>query len=96
MGYKDVEEAEDGQIAVDKFKQLSPDLVMLDITMPKLDGIGALQEIREHNPNAKVVMCSTMGQEAIVMQTIKLGAMDFIVKPFKPDRIEKTMKAIFE
>ncbi|MCL2579668.1 MAG: response regulator [Oscillospiraceae bacterium] len=94
LGYDDVEEAADGAIAVEKFQQLSPDLVMLDVTMPNLDGIGALKAIKQLNPSAKVVMCSAMGQEAMVVEAIKLGALDFIVKPFKPDRIAKTMKVV--
>ena len=94
LGFTDVEEAADGAIAVEKFKQLGPDLVMLDVTMPNLDGIGALKEIKQIDPSAKVVMCSAMGQESMVVEAIKLGALDFIVKPFKPDRIAKTMKAV--
>jgi two-component system chemotaxis response regulator CheY len=94
LGYDDVEEAPDGAVAVEKFQQLNPDLVMLDITMPNLDGIGALKAIKELDPSSKVVMCSAMGQEAMVVEAIKLGALDFIVKPFKPDRIAKTMKAV--
>ena len=94
LGYDDVEEAADGAIAVEKFQQLSPDLVMLDVTMPNLDGIGALKAIKQMNPAAKVVMCSAMGQESMVVEAIKLGALDFIVKPFKPDRIAKTMKVV--
>ena len=94
LGYTDVEEAEDGLVAVEKFKLLNPDLVMLDVTMPRLDGISALREIKTLNPDAKVVMCSAMGQETMVVEAIKLGALDFIVKPFKPDRIAKTMRSI--
>lgn len=94
LGYTDVEEASDGLIAVEKYKQLFPDLVMLDITMSNLDGIGALKAIKQVNPDAKVVMCSAMGQEGIVMEAIKLGALDFIVKPFKTERIAKTIKAV--
>ena len=94
LGYTDVEEAADGAIAVEKFQAVSPDLVMLDVTMPNLDGIGALKAIKQLKPDAKVVMCSAMGQESMVVEAIKLGALDFIVKPFKPDRIAKTMKAV--
>lgn len=94
LGYDDVEEAPDGKVAVEKYQQSNPDLVMLDVTMPNLDGIGALKAIKEINPDAKVVMCSAMGQESMVVEAIKLGALDFIVKPFKPDRIAKTMKAV--
>lgn len=94
LGYTDVEEASDGSIAVEKYKQFSPDLVMLDITMSNLDGIGVLKAIKQMNPDAKVVMCSAMGQEGIVMEAITLGALDFIVKPFKAERIARTIKAV--
>lgn len=69
-------------------------LCIMDITMPNKDGIQALQEIKANNPAAKVVMCSAMGQEAMVVQAIQLGALDFIVKPFKPDRILQTVSKI--
>lgn len=94
LEYTDVEEASDGDIAVEKYKEISPDLVMLDVTMPNLDGIGALQKIKQIDPSAKIVMCSAMGQEAIVVEAIKLGALDFIVKPFNSDRIVKTLKSV--
>ena len=80
-------EAENGQIAVNKFKDLKPDLVTMDITMPEMDGITALKEILAADANAKVVMCSAMGQQAMVIEAIQAGAKDFIVKPFKPDRV---------
>lgn len=80
-------EAENGQIAVGKFKELKPDLVTMDITMPEMDGITALKEILSVDANAKVVMCSAMGQQAMVIEAIQAGAKDFIVKPFKPDRV---------
>jgi two-component system chemotaxis response regulator CheY len=95
LGHTDIIEADDGLKAVEMFKQFTPDLTMLDITMPNLDGIGALKEIRKIDPNAKCVMCSAMGQEGMVMEAIKLGALDFIVKPFKPDRIAKTLQSVF-
>jgi two-component system chemotaxis response regulator CheY len=66
----------------------------MDITMPNMDGIEALRRIKQINPNAKVVMCSAMGQESMVMEAIKLGALDFIVKPFKPERIIQTVGKI--
>ena len=69
-------------------------MVIMDITMPNLDGIGALRAIKEADPNAKVVMCSAMGQEAMVMEAIKLGAKDFIVKPFKQERILETVSKL--
>lgn len=90
-GYENIVEGEDGEKAVALFKAEKPDLVIMDITMPNLDGIGALGQIKEMDPSAKVVMCSAMGQEAMVMEAIKLGAKDFIVKPFKQDRILETV-----
>ena len=93
-GYTDLHEAVDGADAVEKFTELSPDLVIMDITMPNKDGLEALKEIKAAHPNANIVMCSAMGQEAMVIEAIKSGAKDFIVKPFKPDRIMKTVSSI--
>lgn len=93
-GYEDLIEAADGAIAVDTYKTESPDLVIMDITMPNKDGLQALKEIKEYDANAKIVMCSAMGQESMVVEAIKLGAKDFIVKPFKPDRIIKTVTTV--
>lgn len=80
-------EAENGVIAVEKFRETKPDLVTMDITMPEKDGITALKEILEVDSSARVVMCSAMGQQAMVIEAIQAGAKDFIVKPFKPDRV---------
>jgi two-component system chemotaxis response regulator CheY len=80
-------EADNGNTAVAKFKELRPDLVTLDITMPEKDGIAALKEILALDRSAKVVMCSAMGQQAMVIEAIQAGAKDFIVKPFKPERV---------
>ena len=91
-GYTDFIEAGDGEDAVNKYMENKPDLVLLDITMPIKDGIQALTAIKKSNPAAKVVMCSAMGQEGMVVEAIKLGALDFIVKPFKPDRLIQTVK----
>ena len=93
-GYPNVIEGEDGEKAIALYKAEKPDLVFMDITMPNLDGIGALKGIKEFDPAAKIVMCSAMGQEAMVMEAIKEGAMDFIVKPFKQDRIIQTVTKI--
>lgn len=93
-GFTDLYEAVDGADAVAKFDEVSPDLVILDITMPNMDGLEALKAIKAKNPAANCIMCSAMGQEAMVMDAIKSGAKDFIVKPFKPDRIMKTVTAI--
>lgn len=86
-GFNIVGEAANGQEAVEKFSECSPDLVTMDITMPQKDGITALKEIMKINPSAKVVMCSAMGQQAMVIESIQAGAKDFIVKPFKPERV---------
>lgn len=93
-GYPDITEAGDGQIAVEQYAAIKPDLVIMDITMPNKDGIEALREIKSNDPAAKIVMCSAMGQEAMVVDAIRLGALDFIVKPFKPDRIIQTVQKI--
>jgi two-component system chemotaxis response regulator CheY len=93
-GYSDFLEAGDGEDAISKYTENRPDLVLLDITMPIKDGIQALQAIKEINPDAKVVMCSAMGQEGMVVEAIKLGALDFIVKPFKPDRLVQTVRTV--
>lgn len=91
-GYTNILEAADGEIAVSTYSAEKPDLVIMDITMPNKTGIEALKEIKAMDPGAKVVMCSAMGQEAMVVEAIKLGALDFIVKPFKAERILQTVK----
>ena len=93
-GYTEIFEAEDGAMAVEKYNELKPDLVLMDITMPNMDGLEALKAIRGSDPNANVVMCSAMGQESMVMDAVRSGAKDFIVKPFKPDRVLKTVSTI--
>ncbi|OGX60715.1 MAG: two-component system response regulator [Paenibacillus sp. RIFOXYA1_FULL_44_5] len=91
-GYEVVGEAQDGGHAIEKFKELAPDLVTMDITMPEMDGISALKEIRKMDANAKVIMCSAMGQQAMVIDAIQAGAKDFIVKPFQADRVIEAIK----
>lgn len=94
-GYEVVGEAENGAKAVEKYQELRPDLTTMDITMPEMDGITAVKEIRKLDPAAKVIMCSAMGQQAMVIEAIQSGARDFIVKPFQPDRVlEAVRKAI--
>lgn len=93
-GYTELYEAVDGADAVEKFDEVGPDLVIMDITMPNMDGLEALKAIRKKNSGANVVMCSAMGQESMVIDAIQSGAKDFIVKPFKPDRILKTVTTI--
>ncbi len=93
-GYNVAGEAENGLKAVEKFKELSPDLVLMDITMPEMDGIAALKEIRKLDAGAKVIMCSAMGQQAMVIESIQAGAKDFIVKPFQQDRVLEAVKKV--
>ncbi len=93
-GYTNLIEAADGEIAVAQYKEHQPDMVIMDITMPNKTGLEALAEIKGAFPAAKIVMCSAMGQEAMVVEAIKLGALDFIVKPFKPDRILSTVAKV--
>lgn len=94
-GYDILGEAENGAVAVAKYKELKPDLTTMDITMPEMDGLQALKEIRAHDPGARVVMCSAMGQQSMVIESIQAGAKDFIVKPFQPDRVlEAIQKAL--
>ncbi len=93
-GYTEVFEAVDGADAVEKFSEIGPDLVVMDITMPNMDGLEALKAIRAKDGSANVVMCSAMGQESMVMDAVRSGAKDFIVKPFKPDRVLKTVSTI--
>lgn len=93
-GYSDVFEAVDGADAVEKYDEVRPDLVMMDITMPNMGGLDALKVIRSKDPGANVVMCSAMGQESMVIDAVRSGAKDFIVKPFKADRVLKTVSSI--
>lgn len=94
-GYEIVGEAENGIKAVEKWQELKPDLTTMDITMPEMDGITAVKEIKKMDPGAKIIMCSAMGQQAMVIEAIQSGARDFIVKPFQPDRVlEAVRKAV--
>jgi two-component system chemotaxis response regulator CheY len=95
-GYNIAGEAENGVKAVEKYAETKPDLVLMDITMPEMDGIQALKKIKESDPNASVVMCSAMGQQAMVIESIQSGARDFIVKPFQPDRVLEAVKKAVE
>ena len=91
-GYEVVGEAEDGAKAIEKYRELHPDLVTMDITMPDMDGITAVKEIRKIDPNAMIVMCSAMGQQAMVIDAIQAGAKDFVVKPFQPERVLEAVR----
>ena len=87
-----VGEAADGAQAVEKYMDLKPDLVTMDITMPEMDGITALKAIKEKDPSALVIMCSAMGQQGMVIDAIQAGAKDFIVKPFQADRVVEAIE----
>ena len=93
-GYNVAGEAENGLRGVEKYKEVNPDLVLMDITMPEMDGIQALREIKKVAPNASVIMCSAMGQQAMVIESIQAGAKDFIVKPFQADRVIEAVKKV--
>lgn len=94
-GFEIAGEAVNGLDAVDKYKELKPELVIMDITMPEMDGIQAVKEIKSIDPNAKIIMCSAMGQQAMVIEAIQAGARDFVVKPFQQERvIEAVRKAL--
>ena len=96
-GYNVIGEASDGREAVEKFRSLRPHLVLLDITMPNMNGLEAMRKIFAIDPNAKVIMCSALGQQNLIVEAIKAGVKDFVVKPFKPERIlsaiEKALKS---
>ena len=93
-GYEIAAEAENGLKAIEKYSEARPDLVLMDITMPELDGIQALKKIKELDKTANVIMCSAMGQQAMVVEAIKSGAKDFIVKPFQADRVLEAVKKV--
>ena len=93
-GYEVIGEAENGKQAIEKFAEYNPDLVTMDITMPEMDGISAVREILKQDGNAKVIMCSAMGQQAMVIEAIQAGAKDFIVKPFKNERVLEAVNKV--
>ena len=93
-GYNVAGEAENGQKAVEKYAELKPDLVLMDITMPEMAGIQALKKIKASDPSATIIMCSAMGQQAMVIESIQAGAKDFIVKPFQADRVLEAVKNV--
>ena len=93
-GFEVAGEAVNGMDAVDRYNELKPDLVLMDITMPEMDGIEALKAIRAADAGANVIMCSAMGQQAMVIDAIQSGAKDFIVKPFQADRVLEAVKKV--
>ena len=93
-GFEIIGEASNGASAVEEYKNLKPDIVTMDITMPEMDGIQAVKEIRKIDPDAKIIMCSAMGQQAMVMEAIQAGEKDFIVKPFQSDRVVEALNKV--
>ena len=93
-GYEIAAEAENGLKAVEQYQDAKPDLVLMDITMPEVDGIEAVRRIKALDPNANVIMCSAMGQQAMVIEAIQAGAKDFIVKPFQADRVLEAVRKV--
>lgn len=93
-GFTIVGEADTGTKAVSKYKELRPDLVTMDIVMPDMGGIDAVREITAFDPGARVVMCSAMGQQALVVDAIQAGAKDFVVKPFQPSRVLEAVQRV--
>ena len=93
-GFDVVGEAETGIEAVERFRELRPDLVTMDIVMPDMGGIDAVREIVKHDPDAKILMCSAMGQQALVVEAIQAGAKDFVVKPFQPSRVIEAVQRV--
>ena len=93
-GYEVIGEAESGAQAVEKYRQLKPDLVTMDIVMPDMGGIEAVREICKDYPVAKILMCSAMGQQALVVEAIQAGAKDFVVKPFQPSRVLEAVQRV--
>lgn len=93
-GYDVAGEAENGLRAIEKYNETKPDLVLMDITMPEMDGIQALKQIKAADPAACVIMCSAMGQQAMVIEAIQSGAKDFIVKPFQAERVLEAVKKV--
>ena len=93
-GYDVIGEAETGAQAVEKYRQLKPDMVTMDIVMPDMGGIEAVREICKDSPEARILMCSAMGQQALVVEAIQAGAKDFVVKPFQPSRVLEAVQRL--
>ena len=91
-GFRVVGEASNGEQAITAYQDTRPDVVLMDITMPGMDGLTALKKIREIDPAARIIICSALGQQQLIVQAIQLGAKDFIVKPFQPQRVVAALK----
>jgi two-component system chemotaxis response regulator CheY len=95
-GFRVVGEASNGEEAIEMFQDKRPDVVLMDITMPKMDGLTALKKILKIDPNAKIIMCSALGQQTLIVQALQMGAKDFIVKPFRAERVVNSIKKILD
>jgi two-component system chemotaxis response regulator CheY len=94
LGYEVIADAANGEEAVKMYSQMQPDLVTMDITMPEMDGIEAVRAIRKINPAAKIIMCSAMAQQKLVIDAITAGAKDFVAKPFQAEKIKETIQRV--
>ena len=95
-GFRVVGEASNGEEAVELFQDKRPDVVLMDITMPKMDGLTALKKILKIDPGANIIMCSALGQQTLIVQALQMGAKDFVVKPFRPERVINSIKKILD
>ena len=95
-GFRVVGEASNGEEAVELYQDKRPDVVLMDITMPKVDGLAAMKKILKIDPEAKIIMCSALGQQSLIVQALRLGAKDFIVKPFREERVIASIKKILD
>lgn len=95
-GFRVVGEASNGEEAVELYQEKRPDVVLMDITMPKMDGLAALKKILKFDPEAKIIMCSALGQQSLIVQALQLGAKDFVVKPFREERVIAAIKHILD
>ncbi len=93
-GYEIAGEAASGKEAIEKYRDLNPDVVTMDTMMPEMNGVEATKEIMRLNPNAKVIICSAMGQQVMVMEAMQAGARDFMVKPFRQDKVMETLSKV--
>lgn len=91
-GFEVVGEAVDGMDAIEKYRKLKPDVVLMDITMPKMDGLNSIKVIKQMDPGCRIIVCSALGQQQLIIEAIRLGAKDFVVKPFEPERLIKAIQ----
>lgn len=92
IGCTEITEAQDGEEAILKYDEIKPDLILMDITMPQMSGVEALEKIMEKNPNQQIIMCSAVGQEMMIQKAVEMGAADFIVKPFDKEKFQKVVE----